>query len=198
MRSVCSRWRSRCSACTPRACGPARTFTVDGVAVGEFEVEPEHGREPDWAQVAADLRAALVDPVPIREQLAARSTRYRTFTRPTAARPADPACSSTTTPPRRPRIVEVRAADGIGVLARITDVFARSQVRVEQAYVSTLGHEVVDTFYVTTPDGAKVTDPDAVAGLEGRTDRGAEPAPPSDVQLPIVASSAPACRVYRV
>ena len=63
-------------------------------------------------------------------------------------------------------IVEVRAADGIGVLARITDVFARSQVRVEQAYVSTLGHEVVDTFYVTTPDGAKVTDPAAVAELE--------------------------------
>ncbi len=26
----------------------ARTFTVDGVAVGEFELEPERGREPDW------------------------------------------------------------------------------------------------------------------------------------------------------
>ena len=39
-------------------------------------------------------------------------------------------------------------------------------MRVEQAYVSTLGHEVVDTFYVTTPDGAKLTDPDVVTGLE--------------------------------
>ena len=56
-------------------------------------------------------------------------------------------------------LVEVRAADGIGVLARITDAIAGRDVRVEQAYVSTLGHEVVDTFYVTAPDGAKLTDP---------------------------------------
>ena len=39
-------------------------------------------------------------------------------------------------------------------------------MRVDQAYVSTLGHEVVDTFYVTAPDGAKLTDPDVVTGLE--------------------------------
>ena len=63
-------------------------------------------------------------------------------------------------------ILEVRAADGIGVLARITDAIAGRQVRVEQAYVSTLGHEVVDTFYVTSPDGAKLTDPDILADLE--------------------------------
>ncbi len=63
-------------------------------------------------------------------------------------------------------LVEVRAADGIGVLARITDAIAGCNVRVEQAYVSTLGHEVVDTFYVTAPDGTKLTDPDVVIGLE--------------------------------
>ena len=56
-------------------------------------------------------------------------------------------------------IVEVRAADGIGVLARITDVFAPHGVRVDQAYVSTLGHEVVDTFYVTRADGAEAHRP---------------------------------------
>ena len=55
----------------------ARTFTVDGVAVGEFELEPERGREPDWDRFAADLRAALVDPAPIRERLAARSRALR-------------------------------------------------------------------------------------------------------------------------
>jgi [protein-PII] uridylyltransferase len=62
--------------------------------------------------------------------------------------------------------VEVRASDGIGVLARITDVFATRKVRVEQAYVSTLGHEVVDTFYVTTPDGGKLLDSQVLTQLE--------------------------------
>jgi [protein-PII] uridylyltransferase len=145
----------------------ARTYTVEGVAIGEFDLEPERGREPDWDQVTTDLRAALLDPVAIRERLAARGTRYGTFTRPTAARPADPRVLVDNDATTVATLVEVRAADGIGVLARITDVFARRQVRVEQAYVSTLGHEVVDTFYVTTPDGAKLTDPDGVAGLEG-------------------------------
>jgi [protein-PII] uridylyltransferase len=144
----------------------ARTFTVDDVAIGEFELEPERGREPDWDRIATDLRAALVDPAPIREQLAARSARYATFTRPTAARPADPRVLVDNDATDAATLVEVRAADGIGVLARITDAIAGRQVRVEQAYVSTLGHEVVDTFYVTTTDGAKLTDPNLVAGLE--------------------------------
>src|SRR5205814_2293602 len=42
----------------------ARTYTVDDIAIGEFVVEPEHGRVPDWDRVAADLRAALADPEP--------------------------------------------------------------------------------------------------------------------------------------
>jgi [protein-PII] uridylyltransferase len=144
----------------------ARTFTVEGVAVGEFEVEPERGREPDWDQVATDLRAALIDAGPSRAQLAARSARYGTFTRPTAARPADARVLVDNDATGVATILEVRAADGIGVLARITDAIAGQHVRVEQAYVSTLGHEVIDTFYVTDADGAKLTDPGVVADLE--------------------------------
>jgi [protein-PII] uridylyltransferase len=101
----------------------------------------------------------------VREQLATRSARYSTFTRPTAARPADPQVLIDNDATAAATLVEVRAADGIGVLARITEVFARREVRVEQAYVSTLGHEVVDTFYVTTPDGTKLVEPDDTGGL---------------------------------
>jgi [protein-PII] uridylyltransferase len=144
----------------------ARTFTVERVAVGEFELEPERGRDADWQQVADDLRAALVDPAPIREQLAARRARYGSFSRPTAARPADPRVFVDNDATDAATLVEVRAADGIGVLARVTAAIAGRDVRVEQAYVSTLGHEVVDTFYVTAPDGTKLTDPDAVTALE--------------------------------
>jgi len=58
--------------------------------------------------------------------------------------------------------VEVRAADGIGVLYGITSAFASLGVRVEQAYVSTLGHEVVDSFYVTDASGRRIESPEAV------------------------------------
>jgi [protein-PII] uridylyltransferase len=144
----------------------ASTYTVDDVAVGDFDLEPEHGREPDWSRVEDDLRRALVDAAPVRGQLAARSQRAGTFARPTAARPADPRVFVDNAATDAATLVEVRAADGVGVLARITDVFARRSVRVEQAYVSTLGHEVVDTFYVTTPAGTKLTDRDQLRGLE--------------------------------
>jgi [protein-PII] uridylyltransferase len=153
----------------------ARTFTVEGVAIGEFEVEPERDREPDWDQFAVDLRAALVDPTTIREQLAARQRRYHSFSRPTAARPAEPQVFVDNDATSAATIVEVRAADGIGVLARITDVFAGHGVRVEQAYVSTLGHEVIDTFYVTSPDGSKLTDGGTIAAIETAMIRALEP-----------------------
>jgi [protein-PII] uridylyltransferase len=144
----------------------ARTFTVEHVALGEFDLEPERGRAADWERFAEDLRGALVDPGPIRDQLAARRAGSATFSRPTAARTADPRVLVDNEATDVATIVEVRAADGIGVLARITNAIADRRVRVEQAYVSTLGHEVVDTFYVTTSDGKKLTDPVAVAGLE--------------------------------
>jgi [protein-PII] uridylyltransferase len=144
----------------------ARTFTIEGVAIGDFDLEPERGREPEWAQLADDLRVALVDPASIRERLAARRDRYGPFVRPTAAQPADPRVFVDNDATDTATIVEVRASDGIGVLARITDVFATRKVRVEQAYVSTLGHEVVDTFYVTTPDGGKLLDSQVLTQLE--------------------------------
>jgi [protein-PII] uridylyltransferase len=145
----------------------ARTYTVDEVAIGEFEVEPERGKEPDWDAFARDLRTALVDPVPVREQLRARERRYGPFSRPTAARPAEARVFVDNDATGSATIVEVRAADGIGVLARITDVFAPLGVRIEQAYVSTLGHEVVDTFYVTGTDRQKLIDGQIVAAIEG-------------------------------
>jgi [protein-PII] uridylyltransferase len=143
----------------------ARTFTVDGVAIGEFDLDPEHDRDPDWARVVEDLRAAVADPEPIRARLVERGERYDAFSRPTAARPAEARVLVDNDVTDAATVVEVRVADGIGVLARITDAIASRQVRVEQAYVSTLGHEAVDTFYVTRPDGSKLRDVDEADAL---------------------------------
>jgi [protein-PII] uridylyltransferase len=64
----------------------------------------------------------------------------------------DDAASATAT------VVEVRAPDGVGVLYRITRALADCDLDVRTAKVSTLGHEVVDAFYVTDAAGSKIGD----------------------------------------
>jgi len=55
-------------------------------------------------------------------------------------------------------VVEVRAPDRIGTLYRITRVLADLGLDIRSAKVVTVGHEVVDAFYVVDAGGAKVAD----------------------------------------
>ena len=50
----------------------------------------------------------------------------------------------------------MRAPDRIGTLYRITRALADLDLDIRHAKVATLGHEVVDTFYVVDQDGAKI------------------------------------------
>src|SRR5690606_33635383 len=63
-------------------------------------------------------------------------------------------------------VVEVRAADSVGLLYRLTRALAECGVAVRGARASTLGTSVVDAFYVVTADGGLVTD----AELRARVD----------------------------
>ena len=57
--------------------------------------------------------------------------------------------------------------DGVGVLARIARAIAGRSCDIALVKAMTLGHEVVDTFYVTDgPSGTKVTDPTRVEDLQ--------------------------------
>ena len=57
-------------------------------------------------------------------------------------------------------VIELRAADAIGLLHRITTIIERSGLDIRSALVSTLGASVVDAFYVRDALGRKVTDED--------------------------------------
>jgi [protein-PII] uridylyltransferase len=56
-------------------------------------------------------------------------------------------------------VVEVRAADRIGLLYTITRALVEMELDIALAKVSTYGEEVVDVFYVRDFNGQKVTDP---------------------------------------
>ena len=55
-------------------------------------------------------------------------------------------------------MLEVRAPDKVGILHNITKTIADMGLDIRHARVQTLGNEVVDTFYVRTSSGEKVTD----------------------------------------
>jgi [protein-PII] uridylyltransferase len=60
----------------------------------------------------------------------------------------------------------VHATDGLGVLYRITSALADLDLDIVGAKVQTLGPQVVDSFFVRSSDGARVTDPAVLTEIE--------------------------------
>jgi [protein-PII] uridylyltransferase len=125
----------------------------DGVVVDRVSAVPSQPRVPiDWLAFDRDLVQALGDDVELDDAVRRRTYAHRR--RRSAARSPSPdvivhpvEAASTA------RVIEVRAEDTPGLLYRITRSIAGRGLDIAQARVSTLGHEVVDTFYVTTLTG---------------------------------------------
>lgn len=146
--------------------GARARSTDDGVAISEFEFEPAFGEPPDWARFEADLRRALRGRIAIDARLGERAARYARFHRPSAAAPPETRVIVDNDASPDATFVEVRTSDGIGVLYGITRAFADLQLDIRHAKVATMGHEVVDSFYLVTEDGEKLLDPELLAELE--------------------------------
>ena len=133
----------------------ASVFSRGPTGVTVCRVEPRFGSLPDWSVVQVDLRRALSHELDVDAVLASREAAYAPRTALPAAAPAvrllDDVSDSAT-------VVEVHAADALGVLHRITGALAAAGLDVRSAHISTLGADVVDAFYVVDRDGAKVTD----------------------------------------
>ncbi len=135
-----------------------------GIAVQEIDVVAAFGSRPDRQRVADDVRRVLSGRLAVDARLAERVRAYAGRARgPQAAPPrviVDQDASRSAT------LVEVRAADAVGVLYRIARALADCELDVRSAKVATIGHEVVDSFYVVDSAGAKVTDVDHLAEVE--------------------------------
>jgi [protein-PII] uridylyltransferase len=129
------------------------------MAAVRLRVEPVDGTV-DWDTVGVDVRRALDGRLALEARLADRSrtvVRRRAGASALAAPPSvrfDNAASGSWT------VVEVRAADRPALLYRVTRALAELDLELGMAKVSTLGAEVVDSFYVRTAAGAKVEDRD--------------------------------------
>ena len=135
----------------------ADVFTSsDGTAVDEFRIlRSVHGEVP-WQRVQADLRSALAGELDIdarlEQRIASRSRR-----RPSAAASPRREVFISNDASDRTTMIDVRAPDAPAVLYRLSHEIALAGLDIRSAKVATLGHEVVDVFYVTR-DGEKVPD----------------------------------------
>jgi [protein-PII] uridylyltransferase len=144
----------------------ARVWSSEvGVAVESFGVDPVFGGDPDWADVEADLRKVLAGRLSLEARLAERARTYGGRSRLPSATPARTSVTIDNEASATASVVEVRAPDRIGTLYRITRALADLELDIRHAKVATLGHELVDTFYVVDGTGGKL-DPEHARAVE--------------------------------
>jgi [protein-PII] uridylyltransferase len=151
----------------------ALAASEDGMAADVFHVDTGRDAFPDWARLEKDLAAAFADPLTLHVRLADRLRSVQRARRlPIAG--TDVVVDNAATP--RATVVEVRTDDGPGVLYRVALLLSDAGLDILSAKVETLGHEVVDTFYVRTAGvGGKLTDPDALESLRAAIVAGGNP-----------------------
>ncbi len=119
-----------------------------GLARESFVVESRFDRVPNWEKLQNDLEIFLGSDRDIKEHLEQKELEYAGSKRLGAALPAEPRVIFDNEASNRATIIEVRTPDAIGVLFRIASTLAELELNIITAKVQTLGHEVVDTFYV--------------------------------------------------
>jgi len=137
----------------------------DGMVVDAFRVEPVFARPPDWPGVERDLNRVLAGELSLAERLREKE---RTYARrgPTAARPAETGVLFDNDLSASATVVEVRAADSIGLLYRVASVLGELGLDIRPATVSTVGHQAVDSFYVVDGAGAKLVGAEQLREVE--------------------------------
>ncbi len=129
-----------------------------GMAIEVFDVEPVFDKMPSWERVERDLEDALSGELALAQRLATQDETYARGRRPVTAQPAQVHVLVDNHTSARASIVEVRAPDRLGLLHDITAAFAALGLDVVSALVDTLGHEVIDTFYVRDARGEKLSE----------------------------------------
>jgi [protein-PII] uridylyltransferase len=143
----------------------ADAFTrADGLSIDTFRVRPPEGAGGAWwARIEGDLDEAAAGKLAIRARVANKA---RAEARRLARLPAVPTRVSVERDPSgRSAVVEVHTIDRIGALYAIAAALAELQLDIDLARIQTIGHEVVDVFYVCDATGGP-PDQDHIAELE--------------------------------
>lgn len=135
-----------------------------GHGLEQFRVERSFDGVVRWPEVIADLERVLDGELDVAAAVGRRADRYahRVVL---SATPVSTEVSFDNEISASATVVDVHAADAVGVLYRITEVLARRALDVRSAKVQTMGVRVVDAFYVRDASGAKVVDGEVLAAI---------------------------------
>jgi [protein-PII] uridylyltransferase len=127
--------------------------TSDGLALQRFAVQAPQSLR--WQRLGADMDAAWSGRLAVDARLERKARDYR----PPA--PVEPDVRVLPDESVHSTVVEVRAGDALGLLHAVAAALGDLDLDVRVAKIDTLGDRVVDTFYVRSPWGAKLSDDQA-------------------------------------
>ena len=127
--------------------------TRAGLALQRFAVQAPATLR--WERLGADLDAAWAGRLAVDARLERKARDYR------PPSPIEPDVRVLPDESAHSTVVEVRAGDALGLLHAIAAALGDLDLDVRVAKIDTLGDRVVDTFYVRSPWGAKLSDEQA-------------------------------------
>ena len=139
----------------------------DGVAIDIMHVGDARGLSIDeqrWERIFDSMSSALAGEFPIEDRLAAARASYGA--EPAAALPTTVDVDNASSDEYS--IVEVHAADRLGLLYTITTALRELSLDIHMAKVNTFGNEIVDAFYVRRANGRRVEADDEIERLVAR------------------------------
>ncbi len=127
--------------------------TDDGIALDVMRISRRLGGDTDWRRVERLMRGSLDGTVNLRAELDKRAKSYGRADAVGAA----PEVLVDDDIEERATVVEVRSPDMIGLLYRVAATLTSLGLDIRTAKVTTLGHEVVDSFSVmrVLPNGTR-------------------------------------------
>ncbi len=132
----------------------AEAFTgADGTAIDEFTILRSSATSPNWSKLTSDLRGVLSGEVDIDARLEQRMKQQYRSRRALAAAPPRFEVLISNDASEASTMIDVRAPDAPATLYRLSHALAGAGYDIRSAKVATLGHEVVDVFYVQCPSG---------------------------------------------
>ncbi len=137
----------------------AKVGSSGSKALESLLLQPPEARPTDWNRFKKELQKSFDDPASLHQRLQDKAKNYSRSRRKSGVQLVPPRVVIAPDASSRATVVEVWAPNRIGLLHDITAVMAELSLSIAHAKVSTLGDDVVDSFYLTDGNGAPISDP---------------------------------------